>query len=403
MVDPHTPVAQSHNTLNDSSNPEVVSRFLAQSSTSGPSHQSSFFPRTVTPASTTPGSQGSNDPSSPEKASKISKGEDEQSQRQNAEDDAPRRNKSLPNFGDERVSRTQQRLNLERESVTTGSQPSFTTTPRTLLHVSRLSSATLPYAAAAVGAATNGNAGGPNTPSSQTLARQLCARAAVEHRRIRLYQAPLAAAASRALVGFRHAEAKRARRALRRSERDDRRDARRDAGYGSDCDSTHTLRSDDEHVADPDSEAASRSRARERARRRPGSSSVSVNDSGAVTPDRSRPGTAASERERDGHLAPPQGKKLTSSVRSGRSGRSVEITGPAAAAAPSTPRRPRVMFQGLKDDSPEHDEANGLNSPRMYDKRGILDGAVDERRGDAERARELCAKLWARRKIVAGD
>lgn len=173
MIDPHQPVSQSHNTLNDSSNPEVVSRFLTQStSTSNPSRESSFLPR----ATTTTESQ----PASPEKST------DETA----VDDDRPRRNKSTPNFGAPNgtprapISRTQQRLNLDREAV---SNRTPTGPPRSLeSRASRLSAANIPFLAA-------------NAPGAGITLhiRQLNDRAAVEYRRVRLYQNPLLEALSR--------------------------------------------------------------------------------------------------------------------------------------------------------------------------------------------------------------
>ena len=114
------PTSQStgHNTLNDNSAPEIVSRFLNVGSSSGP-HASSFLPsHPQTPRETSP--TGASDP------------------------DVLRRNKSSPSIAAHPVSRTQRKLNLEREAIknepSNGSRP-----PIGLLRSSRTSNVNVPF------------------------------------------------------------------------------------------------------------------------------------------------------------------------------------------------------------------------------------------------------------------
>lgn len=105
-----------HNTLNDNSAPEIVSRFLSAGSSSGP-RPSNFL---------------SSAPHSPRESSPTG----------HSASNTPRRNKSSPNVAAKPLSRTQQKLNLERESVANEPQNGHRP-PIGLLRSSRMSNVPL--------------------------------------------------------------------------------------------------------------------------------------------------------------------------------------------------------------------------------------------------------------------
>ena len=158
----HTSSGSSQQTLNDNNNnTEVVSRFLNSQSSSATPRNSIFLP------------SASN---SPEKDWTAPQ-----------EDEGPRRNLSMPDFTEMRPSRTQQKLNLERESVARepphGGKP-----PISLLRGSRFASANVPFYELGTDA-QDGRA--------DLQLRRLFEQTATEYRRIKMFQDPMAAAIGR--------------------------------------------------------------------------------------------------------------------------------------------------------------------------------------------------------------
>lgn len=145
-----------HNTLNDNSAPEIVSRFLNPGSSSGP-HTSSFLPsHPETPRETSP--VGGSDP------------------------DGPWRNKPSPNITTQQVSRTQRKLNLEREAIknepVNGARP-----PISILRSSHLSNVNIAFPAV--------------RGSSDAHLRRLFEQTDIEYRRMHAFHNPLGDAISR--------------------------------------------------------------------------------------------------------------------------------------------------------------------------------------------------------------
>lgn len=168
MVHAHEPKPASSATLNDTSNPEIVSRFLNNQSMSATPHDSIFLPTSTK--------------NSPEK--------EEQQQDDDAED-GPRRNKSMPDVAAMRVSRTQHKLNLERESVVREPQNRSSlpnNLPPSVLRASRFSSTTIPFHDM-----TSYAGDGRLHPQL----RHLFDQTRIEYRRVRMYQNPLASAIGR--------------------------------------------------------------------------------------------------------------------------------------------------------------------------------------------------------------
>lgn len=158
----------SANTCVDS-NPEVVSRFLHNPSSSSSStipRDSIFLP--------------TSSKNSPEKL-------DKEEQRDTDAEDGPRRNKSMPDVAAMRVSRTQQKLNLERESVVREPQ-NRRVPPPSVLRASRFSSTNVPFYDVTDGALDG-------RPHPQL--RHLFDQTNVEYRRVRMYQNPLVGAIGR--------------------------------------------------------------------------------------------------------------------------------------------------------------------------------------------------------------
>ena len=156
-------LTSSSNNTNDS-NPEVVSRFLNNQSTSTTPHDSIFLPVSTK--------------SSPEK---------DQHGRDEDEEDGPRRNRSMPDVAAMRISRTQQKLNLERESVFREPQQR-SNPPLSILRASRFSSANIPFYEM-----TDGTVDGRLHPQM----RHLFDQTRIEYRRVKMYQNPLVDAIGR--------------------------------------------------------------------------------------------------------------------------------------------------------------------------------------------------------------
>lgn len=281
IIDPHGTIAEGHTILNDASNPEVISRFLAHtSSTSTTPFDSNFLPAHSPRESQTP--------------------EDENG--------SPKRNKSLPNFAAMRVSRTQQRLNLERESVAL-EPPGNTAPPISLMRASRMSSASIPFYAASSGA------DGRLHPQI----RQLFDQTTVEYRRIRMYQNPLA-------------------------------------------------------------EALTRSQSTGKVSRPQTATNPKPGSKGGIQ----QASTLASTG--DGRLG------LSQSWRSQKSAKNIESSA-TTTKDNAINKRPRVMFQGIKDD----EDADKT-------RQDSLDGAAEQRYPrHKDEARELCRRLWDKVEITSGE
>ncbi|KAI9657830.1 MAG: hypothetical protein M1831_004066 [Alyxoria varia] len=115
-----TPQSSGGTTLNDGPTPEIVSRFLNEESASGPNPGSGFL--------------SSSRPGSPPQRSSF--GDDDLND--------SRRSQSLFNVAPQSMSRTQQRLNLEREAVANESH-NYALPPIGLMQSSRLSNLNIPY------------------------------------------------------------------------------------------------------------------------------------------------------------------------------------------------------------------------------------------------------------------
>ena len=157
----HTPPSAGHNTLNDSTSAEIVSRFIQGGESSGTPRGSNFLPSR---------------PHSP--PDRVHNDSDERT--------SPRHNLSFPNFISHAPSRTQQKLNLERESVyheqNRTSQP-----PIGLMQAYRYSTINMPLA---------------NVPDSRLgrmdpHLRQLFDQTDAQYRRIRQFHDPLGDAIKR--------------------------------------------------------------------------------------------------------------------------------------------------------------------------------------------------------------
>ena len=115
-----TPQSSGGTNVNDSPAPEIVSRFLNEESASGPNPGSGFL--------------SSSRPGSPPQRSSFGDSEFNDS----------RRSQSLFNVAPQSMSRTQQRLNLEREAVANESH-NYALPPIGLMQSSRLSNLNIPY------------------------------------------------------------------------------------------------------------------------------------------------------------------------------------------------------------------------------------------------------------------
>ena len=164
------PGSVSSTTLNDNSNPEVISRFLNQPSSSTTPHDSAFLPVSTK--------------NSPEKA-------DQEESRDPDAEELPRRNKSLSDVAAMRISRTQQKLNLERESVVREPQNGWVPPP-SVVRASRFPKDNIPFNIPFYNV-SNGTVDGRMHPQL----RHLFDQTNVEYRRVRMYQNPLVEAIGR--------------------------------------------------------------------------------------------------------------------------------------------------------------------------------------------------------------
>ena len=147
------------------SSTEVVSRFLNQPSTSTTPQKSTFLP-----------------------SSSDSPGKDWRRLQEPADEEFFRRNKSFSDVPAMRVSRTQQKLNLERESAVAQDARDAKHPPPSVLRATRMSNANVPFYE--VG---DGTADGRLHPQLRHLFEQT----ATEYKRIRMYQHPLTDAIKR--------------------------------------------------------------------------------------------------------------------------------------------------------------------------------------------------------------
>lgn len=278
IIDPHGPMSGAQSMLSDGSNPEIISRFLNHGSSSSTlTHDNKYLSK-----------------NSPQEDQNLT------------DDDEPRRNKSMPNFAAMRVSRNEQRLNLEQDSQAPES-PEAEDLSRASTLASRLSSTNVPFYPAA-----NGVDG-----RLHPHARQLFDQTDVEYRRMRMYQDPLKDAIIR----------------LQNS-----------AGIPR------------PHIP---------------AKPKPGYKTGLLSASSG-----------------DGRFG------LSSSWKSQKSAKSAESAVTPVKEIAATARRPRVMFQGIKEDDDD-----------SRSKRGSYDGTAEQRelRAQRDEVREICRRLWAKNEIVSTE